>query len=603
MSLTTAFALALGLILADPGQTVANLAADSEQSLDRSRSASSLDAPILLNFHSARCGPCLQVRPEIQRLVNNRYPVRSIEIGEHPEWARRFGVESVPTFIVVTPEGRELGRTSGYQPAERLAAFYRAARKEWSERQALIERRGSDDELEPAPATPRNQSDRPRVVPISNETAVAQTGPDPSSESSSGNAASSFRNPKPWQTVVRIQVHIPAGPGTPAAVGNGSGTIIHSDDDEAIILTCAHIFELEGGRRQRFVKPSQFPYPITVDLFDGVLHGLNPAQVHKTQTLPGEVIDYEPTKDVGLVRIRPKRRLPASRVVPKTWVPTVNQEMITVGCSEGNDATAWSTSIRSTKSPRFPDNPLYEGLICQHAPRQGRSGGGLFTLDGFVAGVCDFAEYQGNVGFYATPRSIHMILDRNNLSHLYKTLEFDAPLQLAGNTPGSRDVPQSEHRRARANRPDTFEVSIPSPELLGIAAPRLEQERDPFVPDRRPLRIAANDRTRERLDERPERESEWRVIGPEDSPERLNRAGTYATDMTLDSSAVAPPLPSAPRPPRRWEVDDSIFDSPANPESRREERRSSRKASRIELPPSIEDDWKPAPVPWPGGSR
>ena len=50
---------------------------------------------------------------------------------------------------------------------------------------------------------------------------------------------------------------------------------------------------------------------------------------------------------------------------------------------------------------------------------QGRTGGGLFTGDGYLAGVCDFANPQQNRGLYATPASIHRLLDRNNLAFLY----------------------------------------------------------------------------------------------------------------------------------------------------------------------------------------
>ena len=40
------------------------------------------------------------------------------------------------------------------------------------------------------------------------------------------------------------------------SIGFGSGTIIHSTPQESIILTCAHIFKLEGGRSP---QPSRFP--------------------------------------------------------------------------------------------------------------------------------------------------------------------------------------------------------------------------------------------------------------------------------------------------------------------------------------------------------
>ena len=61
------------------------------------------------------------------------------------------------------------------------------------------------------------------------------------------------------------------------SVGFGSGTVIHSSEKETLILTCAHIFKLDGPRQ---AAPQRFPRKIMVDLFDGKLHGEWPAQVH-----------------------------------------------------------------------------------------------------------------------------------------------------------------------------------------------------------------------------------------------------------------------------------------------------------------------------------
>src|SRR4028119_284871 len=87
-------------------------------------------------------------------------------------------------------------------------------------------------------------------------------------------AAPPLTNPKPWETVVRIKVH-DAG-----AIGLGSGTIIHSTPQESIILTCAHIFKLQGGPQP--TQAAQFPRKITVDLFDGRLTGPD-RMVHKVE--------------------------------------------------------------------------------------------------------------------------------------------------------------------------------------------------------------------------------------------------------------------------------------------------------------------------------
>jgi hypothetical protein len=289
--------------------------------------------------------------------------------------------------------------------------------------------------------------------------------------------AAAAPNPKPWETVVRIKVH---GNGS---IGFGSGTIIHSTPQESIILTCAHIFKLEGRQQ---APPAKFPREIAVDLFDGTLRG---QQVHYAQeTYPGKAIDYDFTRDVGLIRIRPGRKLPAARVVPAHWKPRERMLMTTVGCSEGRDATAWNTTIiRPSMQGSLTGNPQYEAIECVTAPKQGRSGGGLFTSDGYVAGVCDFAEPRGNRGLYATPTSIYSILDRNKLALCYapirspsrpQTLLADAGGERERDGEGQGDDTPSRRRRppatARMQSPDRDEsntVMIPPPELLGIKTP------------------------------------------------------------------------------------------------------------------------------------
>ena len=51
-----------------------------------------------------------------------------------------------------------------------------------------------------------------------------------------------FTNPKPWETVVRIRVI------GDRSTGFGSGTVIYSTPEESLILTCAHIFKIDGRK-------------------------------------------------------------------------------------------------------------------------------------------------------------------------------------------------------------------------------------------------------------------------------------------------------------------------------------------------------------------
>ena len=137
--------------------------------------------------------------------------------------------------------------------------------------------------------------------------------------------------------------------GEAISVGFGSGTIIHSTSEESIVLTAAHYFQVDGSRP---LPPSKSPFKIEVDLFDGKLTGSKPAQVHFLKTIAGELVDRDFDRDVALVRIKPGRQLAASRVVPRRWVPEAGMQVLTVGCSEGHDATAWHTTVtRTSQAP------------------------------------------------------------------------------------------------------------------------------------------------------------------------------------------------------------------------------------------------------------
>ncbi len=432
-------------------------------------SSDAADLPVLLDFHAEWCGPCRQVRPAVEQLIRKGYPVKSIDIDKDARVATRYGVDRVPTFVVIDADGRELDRSSGPQSASALAKFYLAARAKAQPSDDSNAHAGADDESgdreaeEPARARPRARRDDP------------DDRPEPEAQRST-----TAVNPHPAETVVRIKV---LGPNS---TGFGSGTLIHSTPEQSLILTCAHIFKLEGNRQQ--ASPKRFPRKIVIDLFDGKLQG---SQVGYLESVEGEAVDYDFTRDVGLIRIRPGRKLPYSRVVPAHWEPKSPMKMLTLGCSEGADATAWFTKILNPRMQGLADNPAYEAIECLTAPKQGRSGGGLFTTDYYAAGVCNFAEPRGNHGLYATPRSIYYLLDRNKLTALYAPVTRGSETLVADNrSPAAAPSPSSPPRArraltpiARSQSPDAEEpearrtavnpedLTLPHPSFLGIPDP------------------------------------------------------------------------------------------------------------------------------------
>ena len=420
------------------------LVAPASSPVDNGRPPTAVSGPMLLDFHADWCGPCRQMRPAVANLIKSGYPVKSINTDTSPALAARYKVGPIPCFIVVDENGRELDRVEGSRPAAELAALFNESTRDLPVK--------SREELAEKPAR------RTREVSIEDD--------------DEPKTAARIKNPKPWETVVRIKVH------DGKLMGYGSGTIIYSTSEEAIILSCAHIFKIHGPLP---ASPKQFTAAVSVDLFDGKITRTAPNTVHyANESFRAEVIDYDFGKDVSLIRIRPGRKLPASRVVPTEWVPKAGQPMIAVGCPEGQDATSWDTEILTPKLG-LDNGAGYEGMGCRTAPKQGRSGGGLYTPEGFVAGVCDFAEPKGNVGLYATPKSIHRILDRNRLMALYeRPTDPERRTLLANNRPKpTRAEPTKPQVIARAQSPDekeAAEVSIPDPSLLGIRSPGEDDE-------------------------------------------------------------------------------------------------------------------------------
>ena len=417
------------------------------------------DKPLLLDFSATWCGPCRQMKPEIARLKEQGLPVKEIDIDQSPALAARYKITGVPAFLFVDASGRVLERTEGAQSGAAILALYRKAQSKLGHEESSSptrrpKRSNADDDLEPKGI---NFDDEP--------------------VSKNGRVAQSSKNPEPWQTVVRIKVTAPGG-----MMEFGSGTIVSSTDDEAIILTCAHIFHVDGVSKQP--RPERFPYKIMIDLFDGRLAGPRKNTVHPVETLPGKAIDYDLVHDVGLIRIKTRRRLPSSPVVSASWQPKPGMNLIAVGCPEGQDATAWSTKILHTRmgNPNAVSagKASYEGLLCSNAPRQGRSGGGLYTEEGYVAGVCDFADYRNNHGIYAAAESIRHILDRNDLSFVYNRLPSRHAENLVAEADGRRQAREDEEPLYRGQNPTepaptdrrSKTITIPKPELLGIPSPR-----------------------------------------------------------------------------------------------------------------------------------
>lgn len=79
--------------------------------------------PVLVDFYADWCGPCRMMAPELQKLageLHGKVKIIKVNVDKNPEAASKYGVQGIPTLILFE-KGKQLWRTSGYQPAARIS--------------------------------------------------------------------------------------------------------------------------------------------------------------------------------------------------------------------------------------------------------------------------------------------------------------------------------------------------------------------------------------------------------------------------------------------------------------------------------------------------
>ena len=353
----------------------------------------------LLDFHAPWCAPCRSMEGTIAELQRAGYPIRKVNIEQDRSLAKQFNVHSVPCFVLVV-DGREVGRLIGVVRRDEL--------------EAMFARAGVHRDAEGRTTTRAQSPDPPRRD-------LAQGGPsvgNPLARSrfERGGATTPRRASVGRDDMILSSVHQTIS--DPQGISHGTGTLIDARQGEALVLTCGHIFRDSRGKGK-----------ILVDF-------CNPGG---PKQLSGRLVSYDLERDVALVSVRPGAPVRFAPLAPKGYRIAKGDRVITVGCNNGGPATAEESTITAVNKFRAPPNLSVAGL-----PVQGRSGGGLFTADGQVIGVCNAADPADNEGLYAALGAIHAELDEVGLSAIYENppppeAGATAVVGTRGHMPGAAD--------------------------------------------------------------------------------------------------------------------------------------------------------------------
>lgn len=337
---------------------------------------------LLLDFTASYCRPCQAMLPVIQRMEHDNFPIRRIDISDEPELAKQYQVRLVPTFVLVV-EGKEIERFVGETDEAVLRRTMNVAARR------LADRRGqngkgvslSEPRLVMAEASVESEApvgdSRPTMKDMFRSLIGGGTETEPTLRGQNPDEPSGTLKGLEAASAATVRVRV-AGTSTKngAKVQDvGTGTIVYSVPGESIVLTCAHVF-FDIATQNAMIE---------VEIFEN----------GKPVPCRASLIGGNRDSDLALLRLETASVVPTVRLTASQPSVTKGQQLVSFGCNEGDDPTRLETRVADINRYNGPGN-----LVCTTDPKSGRSGGGLFTPNGQLVGVCSCADRKRQEGLY-----------------------------------------------------------------------------------------------------------------------------------------------------------------------------------------------------------
>ena len=364
---------------------------------------------VLLDFYGDYCPPCRAMQPTVQSLMDAGYPVQRIN-AEHSPLAAQYGVTRWPCFIMLV-NGQEVDRVVGSTTYSRL------------EQMCKLGVAAPSPQASPALLAQNSPPAAPSAIPPPSALSAPFDGwsnPPAANQavSAPAPAAAGVSDATLIAASVRLRVEDADGHSC------GSGTIIDARGGEALILTCGHIFRDSKGKGK-----------IEVDLLGpaGAARAWPAGFVQRSrgersrgQCEAGPRSGGDPIArrfghgSRGAARLphpngdaRDKRRLQQRRV--------------------RRARHSYVTSL-----DKFVGAP---NVQVAGQPVEGRSGGGLFSSEGYVIGVCNAADPSDKEGLFAALGSIYAELDRKDSEGRDLSFVYKSPSENRSGTPEAASLP------------------------------------------------------------------------------------------------------------------------------------------------------------------